>query len=233
MSALFEVSGMIELSTSIEERSFALAHKDTATEEVQELEDIFAIDPLAFRDAGLTVKQAVHYYNLSPKTIKERIKRGEIPAVSMPGRKGLKWRIYPDGVPEGCTAVAPETVGSASDCADSGSPETNCAPDTSANGRVSTTHSPGEVCTPSICTPDSHATRELLVALRDMQARLEAAAYRNGYLEAQLASLRERMALLTDNHPTRSPSGAAGVPRTGKPWRQWFGELFSWQSQSR
>jgi hypothetical protein len=218
MTALYEVSGMTDLAPSNVEAS-----QDQAQEQVQELEDTFAMDPLAFKDGGLTVKQAVHFYNLPAKAIKERIRRGEIPAVGMPGRKGWKWRIYPDGVPEECAVVSPGASSSHVVGATAFAPEIDFFPYPSADTseHISCSH-----------VSNTQTSQELLKALKDMQARLEAAAYRNGYLEAQLASMQERCALLSDSqHVCRPPANTPVAPPPPKPWRHWFGELFAWNNK--
>ena len=49
--------------------------------------------------AGLSVKEASEYYQLSANSIRLKIKLGEISAIKVDGPNGPEWRIYPAGVP--------------------------------------------------------------------------------------------------------------------------------------
>ncbi len=47
----------------------------------------------------LSIGEAVHYYDAPAKQIKKDIKEGKIPAVRIATDKGMRWRIFPTGVP--------------------------------------------------------------------------------------------------------------------------------------
>lgn len=67
---------------------------------IEGLEDFFEESTTLHSDGGLTIKQAVHYFNLSARKIKKAIKNGEIAATYQSGEKGSRWRVFPNGVPE-------------------------------------------------------------------------------------------------------------------------------------
>ncbi len=48
---------------------------------------------------GMSVQEAAERLGLHPKTVRQRIKDGKLPAVKIDGPRGPEWRVYPDGVP--------------------------------------------------------------------------------------------------------------------------------------
>ncbi len=47
----------------------------------------------------MSVQEAAEYLGLHPKTIRQRIKDGKLPARKIQGPRGPEWHVYPDGVP--------------------------------------------------------------------------------------------------------------------------------------
>ena len=76
----------------------SLSNTDSAS--IEGLEDFFEESTTLHSDGGLTIKQAVHYFNLSARKIKKGIKKGEIAATYHEGDKGSSWRVFPNGVPD-------------------------------------------------------------------------------------------------------------------------------------
>jgi hypothetical protein len=65
---------------------------------VEGLDDFFAGKTEA--NKGLSIKQAVYLYGITPKELKRRIKDGSVKAVRIDSPDGKKWRVFPDGLPE-------------------------------------------------------------------------------------------------------------------------------------
>lgn len=57
---------------------------------------------------ALSIKEAVKHYNEPAARIKQMIHDGTIPAVRVSTAKGLAWRVYPYGTPEGVQAFIPK-----------------------------------------------------------------------------------------------------------------------------
>ncbi len=49
---------------------------------------------------GMTVQEAADYLGIHEKTVRRRIKLGELPAVKVELPQGYEWRVYPDGLPD-------------------------------------------------------------------------------------------------------------------------------------
>ena len=138
---------------------------------------------------GLTIKQASDHYGLAIPTIRLKIKTGEVPAIKVNGPKGPEWRIFPDGILTACEAVEEF------DQPDITPPEEFKKPDlTLLEGFQQANINLGS----------------LIKANQELVAKLEAATYRNGYLESQISERqreieqhREQIKLLTDSHLKR------------------------------
>jgi excisionase family DNA binding protein len=48
---------------------------------------------------GMTVQEAADYLHIHEKTVRRRIKLGELPAVKIELPQGYEWRVYPNGLP--------------------------------------------------------------------------------------------------------------------------------------
>ncbi len=51
---------------------------------------------MATMDSGLTVAEVAEHYGCSEKTIRRRIKNGQLCGVTIPTAKGFEWRVYLD-----------------------------------------------------------------------------------------------------------------------------------------
>jgi hypothetical protein len=199
------------------------AHNDVVS--VEGLESFFDLDELPQNDTGLTMKQAVHFYGVTPKLIRERIKNGEIPAVRMEVGGKKKWRVYPAGVPESflnslaykgpCFDPTSQSNPFQSNQAPAVDPAAflDEDPDFLPEWTEEVLPEQIQVVTESYLDM-AQANRELLDRVKELESRLEAAAYRNGYLESQLESTQEKLRCLTlRNQETRWWSGLARIFR--------------------
>ena len=166
---------------------------------VEGMDAFFDLSDPPHGDSGLTMKQAVHYYGLGSKVIRTKIKNGEIPAVRMDFGSKKKWRVYPGGVPD-FYATGELAVPAAFSDDD---------PDLLPEWTEEVLPESIQVVTESYLDM-AEANRELLERVRELESRLEAAAYRNGYLESQLDSTQEKLRCLTlRNQETHWWSGLA------------------------
>lgn len=149
----------------------------------------------ALVDTGLTMKQAVHFYNLAPKLIRAKIKNGEIPAVRLELAGKRKWRVYPGGVPEMYANLVKDlSADMVADDMPTGFFDED--PDLLPEWTEEVLPERIQVVTESYLDM-AQANRELLDRVKELESRLEAAAYRNGYLESQLESTQEKLRCLT------------------------------------
>ncbi len=151
--------------------------------------------------ASLTIKQAVHYYDLPAKQIRHRIKSGEIKALRLGGESGRKWRVFPQGLPQSLLAMYESELPAIEADDPSLAPAFESVRSLSEPDRpIETGDSSSSWSTESVLE-EKVAVRDLLMELhgtiRDLEEKLEAAAYRNGYLEAQVEGLESRIKLIS------------------------------------
>ena len=48
---------------------------------------------------GMSVQEAAEHIGIHPKTVRQRIKDGKLPARKFQGPRGPEWRVYPNGIP--------------------------------------------------------------------------------------------------------------------------------------
>jgi hypothetical protein len=143
-----------------------------------------------FRTAsGLNIREASQHYGLAIPTIRLKIKTGDIPAIKVNGPKGPEWRVFPDGAPE-----KPEQI----DINLSSSNDQGGISDTEAF------YEPDRSIAEGFHQANINVA-SLIKANQEMTAKLEAAVYRNGYLEAQIENERQQVKLLTDRLHTPLP----------------------------
>jgi len=160
------------------------------------LEDVFDVDTTITDDCdqadtslitkvgtGLTIKEASGHYGLAVPTIRLKIKTSEIPAIKVNGVKGPEWRIFPNGVPH-----------------QTDQPDIN---DISFDAQPDLTHASGFQQPDRSVTQGFHQANinvsSLIKANLELTSKLEAASFRNGYLEAQAESYKNEIKLLTDS----------------------------------
>lgn len=149
------------------------------------LDDFFSCHDKAEQE-DLTLEDAAKRLNLSERTVQRRLKNGQLKGYKIAGPRGPEWRIKV----ESCE----DTTGQAFAASDDTTFSTD---DTTIVETVSTEDT----------TRDSKATTANAftqfaefyhVQIETLQEKLEAATYRNGYLEAQLSSAESQLKLLPD-----------------------------------
>lgn len=149
------------------------------------LDDFFSCHDKAEQE-DLTLEEAAKRLNLSERTVQRRLKNGQLKGYKIAGPRGPEWRIKV----ESCE----DTTGQASATSDDTTLSTD---DTTIIETLSTEDT----------TRDSKATTAIAftqfaefyhVQIETLQEKLEAATYRNGYLEAQLSSAESQLKLLPD-----------------------------------
>lgn len=154
------------------------------------LEQVFEVDTTVIEGSanpdrrvptrGLNIKEASQHYGLAIPTIRLKIKTGDIPAVKIDGPKGPEWRIFPDGLQD---APPPGR-------------------DTSGFSDIDNTVIEASYEADITLSEGLHQANinvaSLIKANQDLISKLEAATYRNGYLEAQIESEKQQVKLLTD-----------------------------------
>jgi len=123
-----------------------------------------------------TLNQAAEQLKVSLVTVRRRLQTGKLKGFKIEGLNGPEWRIVPPHQ-MACT-VDDQTVQGVIDNTDH------------------SVHTVGD-------HPDQVLISEHLDVIREMQAKLEALTYRNGYLEAQLENRDSQIKLLTDTQHKR------------------------------
>lgn len=156
-----------------------------ATVDTTGLEDFFSSrDKTDHED--LTLEEAAKRLNLSERTVQRRLKQGQLLGYKVSGPRGPEWRIK-------LSSCEDTTVEAFAPCEDT----TTSSDDTTDVETVSS-----EDTTPSARPVTNPAYVQFVEFYRDqietLQEKLEAATYRNGYLEAQLSSAETQLKLLPD-----------------------------------
>lgn len=120
-------------------------------------------------DVGWTLREAANNLGVSLNTVRKRLREGSLQGKKVLGVNGPEWCITP---PERTSAIAPDS---------------NAAHST-APAITAPVHEPGS----------SSVISELFDELRAVRDELQAAHWRNGYLEAQLQGQKEQLKLLPD-----------------------------------
>ncbi len=184
------------------------------------LDQLFEQSVNSETDSGLTLDQAEHYYGLPAREIKTKIKLGEIAGRKL-GRKN--WRVYPLGLPDGEKSQFPKAieppflVPPTVDSELTEAPPKDVAPLVAAP-ETSTVTPPKEtkprkklpqrveadVVIEPVDIQVSPLTLKLQAKVAELEAKLEAAAYRNGYLEAKLEWAEGQVKLLSHQPKVQS-----------------------------
>ena len=176
------------------------------------LEEFF--DTSAELACGLTIKQAVHFYGISARLIKAKIALHEIPAARLDVDGKRKWRVFPDGVPEGFKqfqAPLKETIGKEtkeSDLPTGSVPDEDpdlLPPWVQLSEIVEVIIEPDQIIPVDAVSPPPQSAQEIYLSQRiyELESRLEAATHRNGYLESQVDLLQEKVKCLTTTKPPK------------------------------
>lgn len=150
-----------------------------------ELDDFFSCHDKA-EQQDLTLEEAAKRLNLSERTVQRRLKQGHIKGYKITGPRGPEWRIQlpsSDDTTFGNVQTSDDTTISGEDTTDV---EAVSSEDRTADNK----------------SKANLAYVQFVEFYRDqvetLQEKLEAATYRNGYLEAQLSSAESQLKLLPD-----------------------------------
>lgn len=173
----------------------------TTTDGLEELFDAEVV-PSTTRDyqvgptEGLPVEKAAKLLGLSTKTIKDRLRKGTLRGYKVADKFGDKWLVCLDGDSQ----VLPGPT----DADDLVLPGPTDTEDLVLLGPTDSDYQvlPGPTNDEVAPTKSTEQTPEMLALLALLEQRdreLQAAAFRNGYLESQLETQREHIKLLTDS----------------------------------
>jgi len=149
------------------------------------LDDFFACHDKAEQE-DLTLEEAAKRLNLSERTVQRRLKNGQIKGYKIPGPRGPEWRIQIESCDDttGQPFTASDDTTFSTD--DTTIVETVSTEDTTRDNKATTTNA---------FTQFAEFYHDQIETL---QEKLEAATYRNGYLEAQLSTAESQLKLLPD-----------------------------------
>jgi hypothetical protein len=145
---------------------------------VEGLEDFFVEEIDKTIDPGLSMKEAMHYYNDTAKHIRSRIKTGDIPAIRIQEGDRRKWRIYPSGVPNTMASVVNIKKEKDISLAQVSNDEILV--------QVIESKSIETGLSLELETNDLDLVVHMKNRIAELERKLEAELYRNGYLEAQI-----------------------------------------------
>ena len=149
------------------------------------LDDFFPSHDKA-RQEDLTLEEAAKRLNLSERTIQRRLKRGQLTGYKVNGDRGPEWRI----ILKASLDTTPISVSTSEDT----------TIDTAVTADVEQVST--EDMTTDATLPNPAVFQQIANFYQDqielLQEKLEAATYRNGYLEAQLSSAKTQLQLLPD-----------------------------------
>lgn len=134
----------------------------------------------------LTLEQAAKRLNLSERTVQRRLKQGHLRGYKITGPRGPEWRIQLqscDDTTEPALATSDDTTISTDDMTDV---ETVSSEDMTRDSRMAAVSAYGQFV-------DFYKDQ-----MEALQEKLEAATYRNGYLEAKLSGAETQLKLLPD-----------------------------------
>ena len=153
-------------------------------------------------DTGLTVAEAAKHYSCSEKTIRRRIKHGQLCGVAVPTAKGFEWRIYLD------SSQPPASDNTAEEDGHGNVQDTQ--------GDVQVDHAALVRAFEVIGEREQEKTR-LIEQLQQQNVEL---AGRCGYLQAKLQATEERILALSA--PAEAPETREGA-RPAPWWRRLLG----------
>lgn len=149
------------------------------------LDDFFSCHDKAEQE-DLTLEEAAKRLNLSERTVQRRLKNGQLKGYKIAGPRGPEWRIKV----ESCEDTTWQDFAPSDDTTfstdDTTIVETVSTEDTTRDSKATTAN------------PFTQFAEFYHDQIETLQEKLEAATYRNGYLEAQLSSAETQLKLLPD-----------------------------------
>lgn len=163
------------------------AHKLTtqATVDTTGLEDFFSSRDKADQE-DLTLEEAAKRLNLSERTVQRRLKLGQLQGYKVSGPRGPEWRIKLASCEDTTVQALPTSDDTTISSEDTTDVETVSSEDMTADNRNAAARA-------YVQFTDFYKDQ-----IETLQEKLEAATYRNGYLEAQLSNAETQLKLLPD-----------------------------------
>lgn len=159
--------------------------RTTTSADMTGLEDFFSCHDKP--DQGdLTLEEAAKRLNISERTVQRRLKQGLLKGYKVSGPRGPEWRVDLQSCEDTtwqASATSEDTTFSSDDTT---VVEAVSSEDMTADRRSSSAHAYVQF------------TEFYHEQIKTLQEKLEAATYRNGYLEAQLSSAEGQLKLLPD-----------------------------------
>lgn len=133
----------------------------------------------------LTLEEASVRLNLSERTIQRRLKQGQLKGYKIPGPRGPEWRIQIKATDDTTQDMSPTALGTTA-----ASLVTTVINPMASQDKTETEHANSQ--------PVSEVFEFYKEQIDMLHDKLEAATYRNGYLEAQLSAAQSDLKLLPD-----------------------------------
>lgn len=175
----------IELAQEAVQES-AMVVQESAPEDIESVQEVLAEAPEGY----WTTEEAAKHLGVSQRTVFKRLKEGIIKGIRVQGKYRVEWRIEPVETSIPGIEVALEDD---DEIRSSYGTDQEGAPEHTQNLREQ----------PSGPSLRLQELESLLSVIREKDQLLQAATYRNGYLEAELAHRDREIKLLTDSQHKR------------------------------
>lgn len=162
----------------------ARKQENNDTADTTGMDDLFACHDKDCQE-DLTLDEAASRLNLSARTVQRRLKHGQLAGYKIPGPRGPEWRVKIEA-----TDDTTQDTSSATQDKTAASLATTVIDPVSSQDRTD-----DRFALSHALTEFSEFYKEQIDSLND---KLEAATYRNGYLEAQLSAAEDELKLLPD-----------------------------------
>lgn len=163
------------------------AHRLTVSDSADTtgLDDFFSSHDTPEQE-DLTLEQAAKRLNLSERTVQRRLKQGHIRGYKVTGPRGPEWRIQLQSSEDTTVSGLPTSDDTTFSTDDTTDVETVSSEDMTGDSKQAAGRAYGQFV-------DFYREQ-----IESLQEKLEAATYRNGYLEAKLSSAETQLLLLPD-----------------------------------
>ena len=144
------------------------------------------VEGVLLEPRGIPVEVAAQYLGMSTSGILKRLRRGSLAGFKVPSKRGEKWLVRYEALPQGVLNTAKEPLVVSEGVLDH--------PEESSGVALDLTKESSEE--PSL---DQALLDDLKRRNIDLEAKLQAASWRNGYLESKLEDRENQIKLLTDS----------------------------------
>ena len=144
------------------------------------------VEGVLVESQGIPVEIAAQYLGMSTSGILKRLRKGSLAGFKVPSKRGEKWLVRHEAISQGVLNSAKESLvvnEGVLDC-----------PEESSEVALDLTKESSEE--PSL---DQALLDDLKRRNTDLEAKLQAASWRNGYLESKLEDRENQIKLLTDS----------------------------------